>query len=161
MLLSQGAKRLVVAFIVLGAIGLVAQQSIEQHFIGQTVGRSEARDQLQRAYTAASAKILAFQPGASCNDAPDKVRCITVLDGKLATVFDQFHVDLDAIDVPSGYAAQFRRLDQLTTRIADDLGELATTTSLPEYEDDYRGLGLPSALRAFDTDVTRLLDALN
>ena len=159
LVLSSGARKLVVFFLVLGAVALVACIVVTIVVVNMAGSRANAVNQVSQAHTSLVKKVHALQAEtAACQT---NISCVTKLDGKAADDFLSFNSTLSSTAMPdSASAAASQKLQQDTSRIAADLRSLSHATSGSQYQQTLASSGLQQALTQFDADYQQLGVAL-
>jgi len=159
LVLSSGARKLVVFFLALGAAALVACIVVTIVVVNMAGSRANAVNQVSQAHTSLVKKVHALQAETAACQA--NISCVTKLDGKAADDFLAFNSTLSSTAMPdSASAAASQKLQQDTSRIAADLRSLSHATSASQYQQTLASSGLQQALTQFDADYQQLGVAL-
>ncbi|MGE0880410.1 MAG: DUF4389 domain-containing protein [Acidimicrobiia bacterium] len=154
LVLAKGAKRLLVAFIVLGVIGGITNAAITSSASARAVSVS----QINRHYRTLEKAANDFQDEtAACTAKADFV-CAQRADVKLAQAFTEFGDQLDAVAVPARAQLAADTVLADVRRIAillNDLGKAPTATAYQQRVPE-----LQSRLRQFDTDYKKFADVI-
>jgi len=157
--LSSGARKLVVFFLVLGAVALVACIVVTIVVVNMAGSRANAVNQVSQAHTSLVKKVNEVQAERAACQA--NISCVTKLDGNAADDFLAFNSTLSSTAMPdSASAAASQKLQQDTSRIAADLRSLSHATSGSQYQQTLASSGLQQALTQFDADYQQLGVAL-
>ncbi|HEU4399689.1 MAG TPA: DUF4389 domain-containing protein [Actinomycetota bacterium] len=157
LVLSTGAKRLVVLFLVLGVAQYVAGGAVSATTTSNARRTTEARSDLTAAYDILAGRVQQYQQQvAAC---PPEMSCIQPADRELAAAFDAFATEMRRIDFPASAQADAAELQGLADRVASTFRELATAGSPQEYE----RLAAPTAElgNSFDQRVQALVTSLS
>jgi hypothetical protein len=159
LILTSGAKRLVVLFIVLGAIfyvgEIIAQQaSGASNFSFNSPSPAAANTAVTNAYNTLNTQVSAFQTATnSCNG---NISCLSSADQKAAQDFQQFGNTVQGTAMPSDAQADASTVVLDSSAVSSDLSQLSTATSAQQYESLVSSTGLESDSTKFDTDVSTL-----
>jgi hypothetical protein len=164
LVLSQGARRLIILFIAIGVVLFVGNSVLSSLEIGKTantvVTRTNAIDQVQAAYSALSKTLSSFQAkSAACQG---NVSCVTALDRQASHAFDAFGTSVGGTAMP----------DKATTSAADQLASassqagqlllrLGHATSAAQYEAILTSTNVQQILDQVDVDYQHLGAKLN
>jgi hypothetical protein len=159
--LTSAAKRLVVLFVVLGALIWVGDIVLNATLVANNVNRSNtvntanhAIDQLNSSYTALTSNLKKWEGAVkACGT---NLTCVTKADGTAATYFSTFASQLQATPMPSGAAAAASKLHTDATQAAQDFTQLSKATSVSGYQSTFVGTGLQQTLDQFDQDFNAL-----
>jgi uncharacterized protein DUF4389 len=157
LVLSSGARGLVILFLVLGVAQYVAGG-----IVGATTGNNarrttEARSDLSAAHGTLVGGIQQYQQAvAAC---PAELSCVQSADRELADAFETFATEMRRIDFPAEAQAEAAELEDLADRIAGVFRELAGAGSPQEYE---RLAGPTAELgNSFDQRIQALVTSLS
>jgi hypothetical protein len=158
LVLSSGAKRLVGLFLVLGALLIVAYAVV----IGVATSNSNTANtalSVQNSYASLNTALTTFQTKTTaCNGT---LSCVTAQDTKAARAFGAFAQAMRGIAMPNGpAAAAANAVIADSTGAQGDLTQLATSTSISQYQQTVLRTGLEQRLNKFDTDYQNLGKAL-
>jgi hypothetical protein len=163
--LTSAAKRLVVLFVVLGALVWVGEVAL-----GATLGANAARqsnnvntanhaiDQMNTSYAALTANLSRWQGAVKACDT--NLACVAKADGTAATYFSTFASQLQATPMPAGAAAAASKLHTDATQAAQDFTQLSKAASVSAYQSTLASTGLQQTLHSFDQDFNALGTAL-
>ncbi len=157
LVLSAGAKRLVVLFLVLGVVQYVASGVVSVTTTSNVRRTTQARSDLTAAHNTLVGRIQQHQQQiAAC---PAELSCVQSADGELADAFEAFATELRGIGFPASAQAEAAELEDLADRIVSALREMATAGS-PE---DYQRLAVPLAQlgSSFDQQEQALVSSLS
>lgn len=166
LVLPGASKALLVVCMVLGAVTLVANQTVlgalasSNRFGG--VRNRPALSTVQQDYRALQAATTAYGSTiTACRTAGDGLPCETAADATEAQAFRTFAGQLDMLPVLGSSATAARaRVRSDTDTAAAAFTTLAGATSIEQYDQEVAGSGLQSLLTRFDTDVDALQRAL-
>jgi Domain of unknown function (DUF4389) len=159
LVLSSGARKLVVFFLVLGAAAFVAYIVVMIAVVNMAGSRTDAVNQVSQAHTSLVKKVNALQAETAACQA--NISCVTKLDKKAADAFLAFNSTLSSTAMPdSASAAASQKLQQDTSRIAADLRSLSHATSASQYQQTLASSGLQQALTQFGAEYQQLGVAL-
>ena len=164
LVLSQGARRLIILFIAIGVVLFVGNSILSSLEIGKVANtvatRTNAIDQVQAAYSALSNTLSSFQAkSAACQG---NVSCVTALDRQASQAFDTFGTSVQDTAMP----------DRATTSAADQLAaassqagqlllRLGQATSAAQYEAILTSTNVQQILDQVDVDYQNLGTKLN
>jgi hypothetical protein len=159
--LSAGARRLLVAIIVLGvltyggtfAVRLASAKSANNVETAQT-----ALDQTNASYTTLTNQLTSWESAVSACDG--NLTCVTGQDAKAAGYFTTFDSKLTGTAMPSNSVAAAARLNQVSNAAASDFTQLSKVTTASQYQSVVTSSGLQTTLNNFDSDYTALVNAL-
>lgn len=162
LLLTPAAKRLVVVFIVLGALGYggqtVVQQSVFGSKISNTLSAAAASRTLQAANTKLNSQIGQFQTATqACNG---KLACLERADAKAAGYFTGFGNTVRSMRVPSNAAADANKVYSDSVKVASDFTQLSRASGVDQYQ-KLANAAVQQDSDQFDHDVNALQDTLN
>ena len=163
--LTAGARRWVTAFIVIGALVLAGDATLNVisvangfHGIGDTVRASVDLGDVTTSHAALNRTISAWETAtANCNK---KLTCVTKQDGKAAGAFGLFADQIGNPFVPAAAAADQSRLFRDARTLEQDFTSLGNARTVAEYRATFASTGLQEQLNAFDTDYQALVDNL-
>lgn len=163
--LTSAAKRLVVLFVVLGALIWAGDIALDATLVANAAHRSNtvntanhAIDQLNRSYGTLTGNLSKWQSAVkACGT---KFTCVTKADGTAAAYFSTFASQLRATPMPSSAAAAAGKLHTDAIRAAQNLTKLSKATSVSGYQKTFARIGLQHSLDRFDQDFNGLGTAL-
>jgi len=157
LVLSTGAKRLVVLFLVLGALQYVASTAFNITTASNTRRTAAARSDLIAAYGTLAGRSQQYQQQVEA--CPAELTCIQSADREWADAFEGFATELRRIEFPASARAGAAELAELADRMASVLRDRAEVASPEEYQTlaaDTDQLG-----STFDQQVTALVSSLS
>ena len=157
LVLSAGAKRLVILFLVLGVVQYLASGVVSVTTTSNARRTTQARSDLTAAHNTLAGRIQQHQQQiAGC---PAELSCVQSADRELADAFEGFATELRRIGFPASAQAEAAELEDLADRIASTLRQMATAGS-PE---DYQTLAAPLAQlgSSFDQQEQALVNSLS
>jgi Domain of unknown function (DUF4389) len=134
LVLSAGAKRLVVLFLVLGVAYYVAGGVVGAATTSNARKTTEARSDLTAAHNTLVGRVQQHQQQLAACPAPVQLSCVQSADRELADAFAAFATELRGIGFPASAQAEAAELEELADRIASALQERATVASPEEYQ---------------------------
>jgi len=165
LILTSAAKRLVVLFVVLGALVWVGGIVLDATLIANAANRSntvntanQAIDQMNSSYAALTSKLSKLQATVKACDT--NLTCVTRADGTAAAYFSTFASQLQATPMPSGAVAAASKLHADATQAAQDFTQLSKATTVSGYQRTFASIGLQHTLNGFDQDFNALGTAL-
>lgn len=165
LILTSAARRLVVLFVVLGALiwagYLVAMGIITANAVNRTNTVNTANnaiDQLNSSYSTLTSNLDNWQAAVKACDT--NLTCVTKADGKAAAYFSTFASQLQATPMPPVATAAASRLHSDATQAAQDFTQLSKATSVSAYQSTFASTGLQQTLDTFDQDFNALGTAL-
>jgi hypothetical protein len=155
--LSGGAKALLVIFAVLGLVGIAGYVTLIVVASSHSESNQQASNDLTTAHNRLDAAIAAEQENeAQCAGTPDAFDCARKDNERFADALDAFHHDVTAIDPPAGTSDDFDRLSQSVSVMASDLHGLADTSDPTVYTDKLQ----QENLQGLGTDIDTAYEAL-
>jgi Domain of unknown function (DUF4389) len=132
LVLSAGAKGLVVLFLVLGVVQYVAGGVISATTTGDARKTTQARADLTAAHNTLVGQVQQYQQQiAAC---PAELSCVQVADREVADAVEVFATDLRRIAFPASAQAEAAELGGLADQFASALRERAAAGSPEEYQ---------------------------
>lgn len=132
LVLSAGAKGLVVLFLVLGIGQYVASGVVSVTTTSNARKATQASSDLTAAHNTLAGRVQQYQQQiAAC---PAELSCVQSADRELADAFAAFATELRGIAFPASAQAEAAGLGDLADRIANSLQEQATAGSPEEYQ---------------------------
>jgi hypothetical protein len=157
LVLSAGAKGLVVLFLVLGVVQYVAGGVISATTTGDARKTTQARADLTEAHNTLVGEIQQYQQQiAAC---PAELSCVQAADREVADAVEVFATDLRRIAFPASAQAEAAEMGGLADQFAGALRERAAAGSPEEYQQlaaDDQQLG-----DAFDQQEQALVNSLS
>jgi Domain of unknown function (DUF4389) len=170
LVLSSGARKLVVAFFFLGVLGYVGYFGLiiptAVSSSNSTIQDFSAQNQTADAYAGIVSKVQTFvAAGKACTTptagATAQVQCLEANDAKLATDFDAYSRSLSAIDFPASVRAQASAARSAATQAAATMSHIAAAGGDPQaYEAAVTGSNIQSVLDGVDSSFNQLNAAL-
>jgi hypothetical protein len=168
LVLSSGARKLVVAFFFLGVLGYVGYFVAIPTFLGVSDAAQDlsAQNQTADAYSGIVNKVQTFvAAGTACarstGGPTSQVQCLEANDGKLATAFDAYARTLSTIDFPGSVSTQAAAARSAATQAGAAMSHLAAAGSDPlSYQDAVTSSNIQSVLDAVDSSFNQLNTAL-
>ncbi|MHB8496413.1 MAG: DUF4389 domain-containing protein [Acidimicrobiales bacterium] len=170
LVLSSGARKLVVAFFFLGAIGYLLYFAVAvPTFVG--VSRAAARDAAAQNQAMAgydkivhSVRSFAFA-GASCSGtgvtAPTVIKCLEANDARLATAFTAYAGALSTIGFPPSLKPQASAARSAATRAASTMARISAAGTDPQaYQAAVADANVQAVFSEVDTSFATLNSAL-
>lgn len=163
LILSSGARNLVVMFLALGVLVAAGEGIVTGLRLGtglSTVAqRANAVRVVSRAHSTLSVTMTSLQQQVSA--CASNLGCVTRQEVKASRAFSSFNSALTATAMPdSASSSAAARVGRDAARVAGDFRRLSTATTVAQYQQTLAGLGLQQALVQFDTDYQRLGVAL-
>jgi len=162
LILTSGAKRLLVLILVLGALTYV----LDGVRFGAVIQRAQnistannAIDELNSSYNTLTGQMNQWQAAVTACD--QNLTCVTKTDGNAAGYFTAFANSIRATPMPSGATTAASQAYADATQVAREYTELGQATSVAEYQATFNRIGLQQTLNHFDQDVNALGTALN
>jgi Domain of unknown function (DUF4389) len=163
--LSAAARRLMIVFIVLGAIfyvGVAAYDAtVFSHRASQANNFATAQNALNSvnaSYDTLTKNLTSWESAVQACDG--NLTCVTGQDAKAAGFFTTFDNQLTATAMPSNSVAAANRLDQVGNSSAQAFTQLSKVTTASQYQSVVTSTNLQTTLNNFDTDYTALVNAL-
>jgi Domain of unknown function (DUF4389) len=165
LVLTSGAKRLVVLFIVLGSLSYVVNGVLFAASAGRALQRARdittannAIDTLNGSYGPLMSKMNQWQDTASACD--QNLTCLTRADGVAATYFSAFASAVRSTPMPPNATAAASQVYSDATRVAQEYTQLSQAANVGQYQATFERIGLQQTLNRFDQDFTALGAAL-
>ncbi|HMC52987.1 MAG TPA: DUF4389 domain-containing protein [Acidimicrobiales bacterium] len=134
LVLSKAGRRVVILFIVLGALYYSSSVTLAAVSVGTAVNRQTAISTVDDSYGTLISAVRGHQTEIKgCGGASDHLRCIQSADGRLATAFLEFSVQVSNTRFPSSSRASARQLESVSGEMASLLDQLATAPNATEY----------------------------
>lgn len=167
MVLEQASRRLIGAFLALGAVAWVGFVVALLALAATSGGVSHVADSavssiLQQEYrTLHSATSQYESQTESCASAPAPLACVTSADASVADAFADFSIQVSDLPVLGSAAERDQaQLIQVANQAHGIFTVLSKSTSAQDYQQLLAGSGLQKALDTFDADYDRLQQAL-
>lgn len=164
LLLPAAAKRLLVVFIVLGAIFYAGFAVADQHFLSSFKSQDnvataqQALNQVEGSYATLTKNLTSWQSAVQQCDG--NLTCVTGQDAKAAGYFTTFGNRLAATVMPPNSVAAAARLGRVSSMSGQDFTQLSKVTSAAQYQAVVNSTDLQTTLNDFDSDYNALVNAL-
>jgi len=133
--LSGGAKRLVVLFIVLGAIALVGYSVGISVAVSQSASSANAADTVSAAHATLSTQLDGLSTKlTACQGQADALTCVTKLDRQAAQDFGAFASTVRSTPMPSSAAPAAAQLATASDQVQAAFQQLGSATSPAQYQ---------------------------
>jgi len=166
LVLSRGARQLVILFIVLGVIMGIFNGASNALSLSRAVQRAQAINTANNAintvdssYGTLITKMNQWHYTVSACD--QDLTCVTKADANAATYFSAFASELRATPMPSGATAAANQVFSDATRVAQNYAQLSQAANVATYQDTFTRIGLRQSLNRFDQDFNALGTALD
>jgi hypothetical protein len=166
LVLSKGARQLVILFLVLGVIAGVFNGTSNALSLSHALQRAQdintannAIDTVNSSYNTLTTQMNQWHYTVSACD--QNLTCVTKADADAATYFSDFASELRATAMPSGATAAANQVYSDATRVAHDYAQLSQAADVATYQDTFNRLGLQQGLNRFDSDFNALGTALD
>ena len=159
LVLSRTAKRLIVLFLVLGAIftvGYIALSAgVASSSGNNTVTRAEATISVEAAFARLSTTLSGFDSKvAACSG---KLTCVNKVDKQMSVAFGTFARNMDGISMPgAASSAAADRVRSDANQASAGFLRLSAVTSAAQYNQVVASTGLEANLKRFDADYQAL-----
>jgi hypothetical protein len=170
LVLSSGARKLVVSFFFLGILGYVVYFAvIIPTFLGATSASTQsisAQNQTVSAYNGMAHSVQSFvAAGTACtrstDDANSQVQCLEANDATLATAFGAYTHSLSGINFPASVSAQASAARSAAMQAGASMSHLAAAGSGPQnYQAAVVSSDIQSVFSRVDTTFNQLNTAL-
>ncbi len=168
LVLSSGARTMVVVFFVVGALGIAGYVALLAAIGGNTgvnsVQAVVAQSQAVTAYNTLSKQASSFAAASKAcasQDAVGATGCLASNDASFASDLRDYVSTLNGIDFPSQVAPRASAAEAAATSAASVLANLSTLGSDPQsYASTVNSLNVQSLFNAIDTTFSRLNTAL-
>jgi hypothetical protein len=134
LLLSSGAKGLVVLFLVLGVAQYVAGGAVSVITTSNARKTTQARSDLTAAHNTLAGQIQQYQQQVTACPAPVQLSCVQSAERELAAAFAAYATELRRIEFPASAQAEAAELEDLADQFATALRERADAGSPEEYQ---------------------------
>jgi Domain of unknown function (DUF4389) len=134
LVLSAGAKGLVVLFLVLGVAQYVAGGVVSVTISSNASKATQARSDLTAAHNTLVGEIQQYQQQIAACGAPVELSCIQAADREVADAVAAFATELRQIEFPAASQAEAAELGDLADQFATALRERAGAGSPEEYQ---------------------------
>lgn len=164
--LTSPAKRLLVLFIVLGAltwggyaIGYVALIANSVGSVNNIDTANNAISSMNSSYGTLQSELSKWESATNaCNQ---KLSCVTGTDTTAANDFSKFASQLQATAIPGSATAASDQLYSDATKAAQDFTQLSQSTSIEQYQSTVTSTGVQQTLNQFDQDFNSLMSKLS
>jgi len=164
LVLSQPARRLVVLMLVVGIVGLGAEETVFGLRVSSTktaMTSAVAASDLTQAYDTLHGQLADYETRTTnCTSAAQPLACVDAAASLAASGFGRFAAVAGALPVPAGAIADRGQLSGVSSRLQQTFDRLAGSSSAATYEQTLVGSDLQALLRQFDTDYQRLQSRL-
>jgi len=152
---NRGARRMIVAFILLGVLGLIAEIAV-----GAVVGKNAANRRAADTRLAEAYQSMQLSNASKCLGVSDQLGCATDAAQQNAGELRTFKEDLDSINFPSDTDDEVDAVSHATDQFIADFEALSHATTLQEYANIAAGSDIQGDGRTFDEAVRQLSDEL-
>jgi hypothetical protein len=132
LVLSAGAKGLMVLFLVLGVAQYVASGAVSVATTSNASKTTQATSDLTAAHNTLAGQVQQYQQ--QINACPAELSCVQAADHELADAFEAFAAELRRIEFPASAQAEAAELGELADQSAGALRERAAAGSPEEYQ---------------------------
>jgi Domain of unknown function (DUF4389) len=169
LVLSSGARKLVVVFFILGAVGIIGYTTFFIALSNRATTSDQAitaQNQVVSGYNAALVAVQSFSTAAkTCNQsssaATAQVACLEANDAKLATAFDNYASALSVIDFPSSASSAASAAQSAASQAGSTMHQLAGAGADPQaYQAAVTSSNVQSVFTQVDTTFKRLNSVL-
>jgi hypothetical protein len=159
LVLSSGARKLMVVFLVLGVLFAAANITIELFVVNTVSTAASASDQVQKDLVPVVEVIDNYST--NLNACKGKLACAQLLDRTVATTLNTFAAQIAAIKMPAGQATSAAAaLRSTTLKSASIFSRLASAATPTAYINIANSSGLDQSVTAIDTKYDSLETAL-
>jgi hypothetical protein len=166
LILTPAAKRMVVVFLVVGAISSIVSTARYGVAVADAVKRAQnvttannAINTLNTSYSTLTSEMNRWQDTVTACD--QNLTCVTKADTTASTYFSDFATEVRITPVPSDAAAAANQLYSGAMQVARDYAQLGQAANVEQYQSTFNRLGLQLSLNRFDQDFNALGTALN
>ena len=168
LVLSSGARKLVVVFFILGALGIIAYTTffIARDKVATSNQAITAQNQVVSDYSTAVVAVQSFSTTAKgCNQLSGsptaQVACLETNDAKLAKAFDHFASALSVIDYPSSVSTEASAAQAAASQAGSTMHQLADAgATASAYNVVVNSSNTQSVFTQVDTTFRRLNSVL-
>jgi uncharacterized protein DUF4389 len=158
--LGDGARLLVIVFIVLGAVTGVGGIAFDTNLTGK-VNAAEAAVQVQNAYQRLTSQVSGLESDeASCKQAPQPLTCAESVLKSMASDMTAFNTSIQNTAMPDDAAADQGKLEADTTEATRILNQLSTAQSISQYTTILASSNLTAYLNGITSDSQALYKSL-
>jgi hypothetical protein len=156
LVLSPGARRLVILILVLGVASLVTGTILGAISAGRTADDTKTLAAVVAAHDTLGSHIQKYQRDvAACNQ---QMRCVQSADGELAAAFEGFATEVDGLEFRASARDEAADVQRLARQFANALQGLVAAPSPAEYT--RLGAGVDRIGTSFDQRYEALVDEL-
>jgi len=160
LVLSSGARKLIVFFIVLGSVLYIAVNVI-QFTVQHPLQKLEASIEVQSAYASLTTAVTTYETNTNaCGTSPQGLTCVTGADRTVGQAFGVFVSKLSAISEPAGAVASASALASDGTHAQQVFEQLAASTTVAQYQQNVQSSNLTQVLTQFSQDYQHLVNQL-
>jgi hypothetical protein len=157
LVLSTGAKRLVLLFLVLGVASYAAAGAVGATVAGRAVSEDQALSDVSASRDTLDGKGLKYQQDVTA--CGQELSCVQRANSELAAAFEAFATDVDGIRFPGSAGEEAARTVRASRDFAAALRRLAAASSPEEYS--RLAAGLDQISSTFDQRYQDLVDNLS
>jgi hypothetical protein len=158
LVLSAPARKLVIFFIVFGAVLAIGASAINAVTASNGISSLNAATRVTADSTAVRTTLASYPSEVqACNG---KLACVTALDRNLATSLHTFAGQLRTISMPSKATAANAQLITAVSKTAAIFAKLGAATSVSQYNSIAQSSGLQQSADQIDTAYSNLGSAL-
>jgi hypothetical protein len=163
LVLTSGARRLVVLFLVLGLVVNVVNGVRNSALLSRAQSVNTANNAintLNSSYRTLKNNLVKSEDALTACD--HNLTCVAKVEGNASAYFSAFGDELRATPMPSSAtAADANTVESDAALLARDYTKLGQATSISQYQSTLTGLGLQQLANQFDDDINALGTALN
>ncbi len=158
LVLSRGARNLVILFLVLGVLFSVAIGVVDGAVIGNSVSTATAAAQVTADVNPVVNALNSYSADVkACNG---KLACVTAVDRKLAGTLNTFAAQLRTIQMPPQAVAANASLAAAVSNTASIFAKLGAATTASQYISEAGAAGMQQSVDRLNTAYTNLGTAL-
>jgi hypothetical protein len=162
LVLTSGARQLLVLFIVLGALscaGNIAFDAMNINKAGNVATANDAISSMNASYNSLTRSMTKWEnTTAACHSS---LSCVTAADSTAASDFSGFASRLQATAMPGSAATAAGKLLSDASKAAQDFTQLSQSASIEQYQSTVASTGLQQTLNQFDQDFNTLMSTLS
>jgi hypothetical protein len=163
LVLTSGARRLVVLFLVLGVVVNVVNGVRNSALLSRAQSVNTANNAintLNSSYSTLKNNLVKSEDALTACD--QNLTCVVKVEGNASAYFSAFGNELRATPMPSSAtAADANTVESDAALLARDYTKLGQATSISQYQSTLTSLGLQQLANQFDDDINALGTALN
>jgi hypothetical protein len=163
LVLTSGARRLIVLFLVLGLVVNVVNGVRNSALLSRAQSANTANNAintLNSSYSTLKNNLVKSEDALTACDR--NVTCVVKVEGNASAYFSAFGDQLRATPMPSSAtAADANTVESDAAQLARDYTKLGQATSISQYQSTLTSLGLQQLANRFDEDTDALGTALN